>query len=109
MSSSVTVSAGVDTVTPGSASLSVTVTATPAIVMPWYSLSVLAALWVSETASFAVSASSPAVTVTVWAVPQVVGVKVRVAEDGVRVTSVPACPATVTVTVAVGWLSRTTV
>ena len=43
--------------------------------MPWYSLSVLAALWVSETASFAVSASSPAVTVTVWAVPQVVGVK----------------------------------
>ena len=109
MSSSVTVSAIVDTVTPGSASLSVTVTATPAIVMPWYSLSVLAALWVSETDSSAVSASSPAVTVTVWAVPQFVGVKVRVAEDGVRVTSVPACPATVTVTFAVGWLLRTTV
>ena len=89
------------------ASLSVTVTATPAIVMLWYSLSVLAALWVSETASFAVSASSPAVTVTVWAVPQFVGVKVRLV--GLRVTSVPACPATVTVTVAVGWLLRTTV
>ena len=67
----------------------------------------LAALWVSVTVSFVVSVSLPAFTVTVWAVPQVVVVKVRML--GVRVTSVPACPATVTVTFAVGWLSRTTV
>ena len=67
----------------------------------------LAALWVSATASFAVFASSPAVTVTVWAASQVVVVKVRLV--GLGVTSVPACPATVTVTVAVGWLLRTTV
>ena len=70
-------------------------------------MSVLAALWVSVTASFAVSASSPAVTVTVWAVPQFVVVKVRLV--GLGVTSVPACPATVTVTFAVGWVLRTTV
>ena len=67
----------------------------------------LVALWVSVTASSAVSGSWPAVTVTVWAVSQVVGVKVRVA--GVGVTSVPACPATVTVTAAVGAVARTTV
>ena len=36
-------------------------------------------------------------------------VKVRVPEDGVRVTSVPACPKTVTVTFAVGRVLRTTV
>ena len=40
---------------------------------------------------------------------QFVVVKVRVPEDGVRVTSVPACPETVTVTLAVGWVLRTTV
>ena len=67
------------------------------------------ALWVRETESFAVSASWPAVTVTVWTVSQFIGVKVRVAGDGVRVTSVPACPATVTVTFAVGWLVNATV
>ena len=70
-------------------------------------MSVLAALWVSVTESSVVSASSPAVTVTVWTVSQFDVVKVRV--PGVRVTSVPACPATVTVTVAVGSLSSTTV
>ena len=67
----------------------------------------LAALWVRVTVSFTVSASLPAVTVTVWAVSQFDVVKARLV--GVRVTSVPACPATVTVTAAVGWLSRTTV
>ena len=45
--------------------------------------------------------------VTVWGVSQVVLVNVRVV--GVGITSVPACPATVTVTFAVGWLLRTTV
>ena len=65
----------------------------------------LVALWVSETVSFAVSASLPAVTVTVWAVFQFDVVKVRVTGSGV--TSVPACPATVTF--AVGRVSRTTV
>ena len=70
-------------------------------------MSVLAALWVSVTASFAVSASSPAVTITVWTVSQFDVVKVRVPGSGV--TSVPECPATVTVTSAVGRLSRTTV
>ena len=66
----------------------------------------LVALWVSMTVSFAVSASLPAVTVTVRAVFQFAMVKVRV--PGVGVTSVPACPATVTTTSAVGWISRTT-
>ena len=70
-------------------------------------MSVLAALWVKETVSSAVSASLPAVTVTGWAVSQLVGVNVRVVGSGV--TSVPACPATVTVTFAVGWVLRTTV
>ena len=67
----------------------------------------LAALWVSETESFVVSASVTAVTVTVWAVSQFIDVKVRVV--GAGVTSVPECPATVTTTSAVGWLSRITV
>ena len=70
-------------------------------------MSVLTALWVSVTVSFIRSASSPAVTVTVWAVFQFVAVNVR--RFGVAVTSVPACPATVTTTSAVGWVSRTTV
>ena len=67
----------------------------------------LAALWVSATESSSVSVSLPAVTVTVWAVSQFDVVKVRVV--GFGVTSVPACPATVTVTVAVGSVSSTTV
>ena len=67
----------------------------------------LAALWVSATVSSAVSASSPAVTVTVCAASQFDAVNVRVA--GFGVTSVPACPATVTVTFAVGSVSSTTV
>ena len=66
----------------------------------------LAALWVSVTVSFIVTVSA-AVTVTVWAVFQFDVVKIRLV--GFGVTSVPACPATVTVTSAVGWLSRTTV
>ena len=36
--------------------MSFTVTATLSIVMPWYSLSMLTALWVSVTDSFSVSA-----------------------------------------------------
>ena len=77
----------------------------------------LAALWVSVTVSFVVSVSLPAFTVTVCARFQFAVVKVRMLEDGVeevnekdvRVTSVPPCPATVTVTFAVGRVSRTTV
>ena len=67
----------------------------------------LAALWVSVTSSFAVSVSSAAVTVTGCGVFQVVLVNVSVV--GAGSTSVPACPATVTTTFAVGWLSSTTV
>ena len=59
------------------------------------------------TESCAVSASALAVTITVWNMFQFDVVKVRVV--GFGVTSVPACPATVTVTSAVGWASRTTV
>ena len=70
-------------------------------------MSVLVALWVSLTKSFTVSASSSAVTVTVLAVLQSNVVKVRLV--GYGVTSVPACPATITTTFAVGWVSRTTV
>ena len=44
-------------------------------------------------------------TSTIWAVSQFIVVKVRV--PGVGVTSVPACPATVTLTFAVGWVART--
>ena len=67
----------------------------------------LAALWVSETVSSTASASSVAVTVTSCAVSQFTVVNVRVV--GAGSTSVPACPATVTTTLAVGWLSSTTV
>ena len=67
----------------------------------------LAALWVSVTESSVVSVSSPAVTVTVCAVFQFDVVNVSVVGSGV--TSVPACPATVTVTFAVGSVSSTTV
>ena len=70
-------------------------------------MSVLVALWVSETMSSTVFVSLPAVTVTVWAVFQFIGVKVRLA--GFGVTSEPVYPPTVTVTLAVGSLSRTTV
>ena len=67
----------------------------------------LAALWVSVTESSSVSASSPAVTVTVRAASQFDAVNVRVPGSGV--TSVPECPATVTVTFAVGSVSSATV
>ena len=67
----------------------------------------LAALWVSVTVSSVVSESLPAVTVTVRAVAQFPVVNVSVV--GVGLTSVPECPATVTTTFAVGWLSSTTV
>ena len=70
-------------------------------------MSVLAALWLSVTVSSIASASLPAVTVTVWAVAQFSAVKVSVA--GLGLTSLPACPATVTTTFPAGWLSRTTV
>ena len=70
-------------------------------------MSVLAALWVSETISLVVSTSLTAVTVTVCAVSQFIDVNVRVV--GAGSTSVPECPATVTTTFAVGWLSSTTV
>ena len=67
----------------------------------------LAAPWVSMTVSFTRFASAAAVTVIVWGVSQFDVVKVRAV--GLGVTSVPECPATVTVTPAVGWVSRTTV
>ena len=67
----------------------------------------LVAVWVSVTASLAVSSSLSAVTVTVWARSQFEEVKVRV--DALRLTSVPECPSTVTVTSCVGSLSSTTV
>ena len=72
-------------------------------------MSLLAAACVSVTMSFAVPLSSPAFTVTVWAVLQFRLVNVNVPDDGLTVTSLPEWPATVTVTSAVGWVSRTTV
>ena len=88
-------------------SLSFTVTPTLAMGMPLYLVSELAALWVSEWVSVTVSVSLPAVTVTVWAVAQFVVVKVN--GVGVAVMSAAPCPPMVIVTLAVGWLSRTTV
>ena len=70
-------------------------------------MSVLVALWVRDTVSFAVFVSLTAVTVTVLAVLQFVVVNVRLA--GVADTAVLACPPTAIVTLAVGSLSRTIV
>ena len=70
-------------------------------------MSLLTPLWVSATTSFVVPASLAAVTVTVWAVSQLIGVKIS--GLGAALTSVPACPPMEIVTFAVGWLSRTTV
>ena len=66
-------------------SSSVTVTATPAMVAASYSSALLAATtaWAMAAASFAASASWAARTVTVCAVLQLDGVKVRVAGDTV--------------------------
>ena len=61
--------------------------------------------------SFAASSSSPALTVTVWAVLQrssaPLGLNVREVVSSVR--SVPACPVMATVTVAEGWVASLTV
>ena len=65
------------------------------------------------TTSFTPLSSSAAVTVTVWAVLQVVMVKVSVfwSPDCAAVSTVTPLPApfTVTVTLAVGWVFRRTV
>ena len=70
-------------------------------------------MWVRVTGfSSSVSSSSAALTVTVWAVFQLVVVNVRallVRAVPDSDTSVPACPLTVTVTSALGWVPRTTV
>ena len=77
---SATSSAVSDTVAPAVSS-SVTVTATPAMVTASYSLALRAATtaWLMDAASFTASASWSARTVTVCAVSQLDGVKVRVA------------------------------
>ena len=97
-----------DTVAPAVSS-SVTVTATPAMVAASYSLALLEAstVWVMDAASFAASASWAADTLTVCAVPQLAGVKVRVAGD--TVTSGLPLLVTLITTSEVGCTSRTTV
>ena len=60
-----------------------------------------------EAVSFAVSASWAAATVTVWAVSQLLVVKVRVA--GVAVTSLLPLLVTLITTSEEGWASSTTV
>ena len=70
-------------------------------------MSVLVALWVSETVSSTVFVSPSAVTVTASGINQSDGSHVRLA--GFGVTSEPVYPPTVTVTLAVGGLLRTTV
>ena len=104
---SATVSVVSDTLTP--ASSSATVTATPATLTLSYSSALLAATtaWVMEAASFTASASWAARTVTVCAVSQLDGLKVRVAGD--TVTSLLPLLVTPITTVEAGWASRTTV
>ena len=104
---SATVSAVSDTVAP--ASLSVTVTATPAMVAASYSSALRAAstAWAMEAASFTASASWAADTLTVCAVLQLARVKVRVAGD--TVTSALPVLVTLITTSEAGWASRTTV
>ena len=87
-----------------SRSSSVTVTGSVAM-SPSYSPP--AAVCVSVTTSLLPSSSSPAVTITVCAVFQVVVVKVSVVLSSVR--SVLAWPETVTVTFSEGWVASFTV
>ena len=81
---SATVSVVSDTVTPAVSS-SVTVTLTPAMVTASYSLALREAstAWAMAAASLTPSTSWAAATVTVCAVLQLLGVKVRVAGDTV--------------------------
>ena len=97
-----------DTLTPAVSS-SVTVTHTPATVTRSNSLALLAATtaWVMDAASFTASSSCAARTVTVCAVLQLDGVKVRVAGD--TVTSLLPLLVTPITTSEAGWASRTTV
>ena len=81
-------------------SSSVTFTSTSSTEIPWYFASVLAAVWVTVPSSSSWPLSCDAVTVTVWAVSQLAGVKVRSA--GSAVTSVLDGSLTVMVTSWVG-------
>ena len=103
MSLSVTVTA-----TPAVSS-SVTVTATPAMVTASYASALLAATtaWVMDAASFTASASSAADTLTVCAVLQLAGEKVKVAGDTVT-SGLPLLVTPIT-TLEAGCTSRTTV
>ena len=68
------------------------------------------AVCVSDTISFWALPSSPAATVTVWAVVQFEDVNVRVfwlpLVVAVSTVTAPLAPETVTVTVALGWVLR---
>ena len=69
------------------------------------------AVWVRVSTSLMESGSWAPATVTVWAVSQLVEVKVSallVSVAPLSVRSVPACPLMVTVTVTVGWVARLT-
>ena len=92
------------TVTPAVSS-SATLTATESTAMPAYSLAPLTE-WLTLAVSLAASASWAAWTVTVWAVCQLLVVKVRL--DGCVATS-PLSLRIVITTLAVGSPSRTTV
>ena len=85
-------------------SLSVTVATTSSTVIPSYPPPLT--VWVRVWESWAALSSSFAVTVTFWAVPQLIVVKVRVSLS--RVRAVPA-PPMVTVTSPGGSVSRETV
>ena len=66
-------------------------------------------MWAKVAVSLSASPSSPALTVTSWAVAQFDVVNVSVAEDGSSVRSVVSWPAIVTVTPAVGSVASFTV
>ena len=96
-----------DTLTAASSSVTDTLTAAMAAASYSSALWEASTAWVMEAASFAASVSWPAATVTVWAVSQLLVVKVRVAGDAV--TSLLPLLVTLITTSEEGCASSTTV